>query len=812
MKRKSALSLLMLAVVAFVNPRLYGWSVEAHQAIGDIAQDLLTQSGQFGPVQAILGNLTLAQISTCADELRNFQSGGTPMSANCQHVFSTPTPPTGTAPWHFIDIPVSLTSPTHADVMTACANNCVLTQIDHWGSILADKSQSNAARLQALAFIVHFIGDLHQPLHSATRGSDNGGNAEQVSIDGGTTSLHHAWDFNLVNDIDSDPTSLALGLSAEIASAQAEPTTTPEGWALQSFQFARTVAYAGIPTSGTTTLSSTYIANAEPVVRQQIARGGVRLAAFLANALSGTAATPLPRPDHVVVVMEENHSFASIIGSSQAPFINSLVQQGALFTHSFAIEHPSQPNYLDLFSGSNRGVTSDNCPQTFSTENLASELSAAGRTFTGFSEDLPSAGSTVCTSGEYARKHAPWINFTNVAAAANQPFTSFPTDFTTLPTISFVIPNLLDDMHDGTISQGDAFLQQHLSSYIQFAQTHNSLLIVTWDEDDNSASNQIPTIFVGPMVKQGQFSESINHFSILRTLEDMYGLTHAGSAANAAPITDVWQQAAANFSISASPTSVSVAQGRTGSTTITTTVGGGFSSSVSLSVSGLPSGVSASLSPALIPAPGSGSSTLTFTAASTAASGTSNVTVTASGLGVTHTTTIALTIGSANASQLLGNPGFENGSSNPSPWTVTTSASPNRVINSTSAEPPHSGTWDAWLDGHGKTTTDSIVQQVSIPANVTAATLSFFLHVDTAETTTTRVFDKLTVQVRNASGGVLSTLATFSNLDHAPGYQQHTFDLTAFKGQTIQVFLQGSEDFELQTSFVVDDLSLQVSQ
>jgi hypothetical protein len=136
---------------------------------------------------------------------------------------------------------------------------------------------------------VHFIGDVHQPLHAATRGSDNGGNAEQVRIDGGTTSLHHAWDFNLVNDIDSDPASLAGRLSAEIAAAQAEPTTTPEGWALQSFRFARNVSYAGIPTgSGTTTLSSTYIATAKPVVRQQIARGGVRLAAFLANALPST--------------------------------------------------------------------------------------------------------------------------------------------------------------------------------------------------------------------------------------------------------------------------------------------------------------------------------------------------------------------------------------------------------------------------------------------------------------------------------------------------------------------------------------------
>src|SRR5262249_31288811 len=321
-----------------------------------------------------------------------------------------------------------------------------------------------------------------------------------------------------------------------------------------------------------------------------------------------------------------------------------VAQQGALYTQSCAVEHPSQPNYLDLFSGSNQGVTDDSCPHTFSTENLASELAAAGLSFTGFSEDLPSAGSTVCTSGAYARKHAPWINFSNVATTANQPFTSFPTDLNTLPTLSFVIPNLNDDMHDGTIAQGDTWLQQHLNSYIQFAQSHNSLLIVTWDEDDNSSSNQIPTIFIGPMVKQGQFTETINHFNVLRTLEDLYGLTHAGSASTATAISDVWKQATADFSVSASPASLSVLQGTSGSSTISTTVSGGFNSAVSLSVSGLPAGVTASFSSTSIAAPGSGSSTLTFTASSSAAVGTTNVTVTATGGGVTHTATIALTI------------------------------------------------------------------------------------------------------------------------------------------------------------------------
>jgi uncharacterized membrane protein len=682
-------------------------------------------------------------------------------------------------------------------------------------------------------------------------------------------------------------------------------------------------------------------------------------------------------------------------------------------------------------------------------------------------------------------------------------------------------------MHDGTIAQGDTWLQQHINSYVQFAQTHNSLLIVTWDEDDSSSSNQIPTIFVGPMVKQGQFTETINHFNVLRTLEDLYGLTHAGSAASATAISDVWKQVtsdfmvsaspaaismnqgssasstvsttitggfnsavslsasglptgvtasfspssiaapgsgnstvtisassvaaagtfnltvtatgggvthtttiavtvtaaqppdftlslapssvtvtqgssanvtvstsalggfnssvslsasglpsgvtasfspasvgtpgssnvtltasstaatgtvnvtitgsgggithtatlsltvnaaqAADFTVVASPSSLSLAQGTSGSSTITTNATGGFNSAVSLSVGGLPTGVTASFSSTSIAAPGSGSSTLTFTASGTATTGTSNVTVTATGGGVTHTAVISLTItanqaadfvlsasptslsvaqgtsgsttissaavggfnaavaltvsgapsgvtaslnptsiaapgngsstltltagstaatgtfnvtvtgtgggmthsvtisvtvtsaGGSTTSQILGNPGFENGPSNPSPWTLTSTHSPIDIINSSASEPPHSGTFDAWLDGFGATNTDTIMQQVSIASNATAATLSFWLHVDTAETTTTTKFDTLTVQVRNSSGTVLSTLATFSNLDHATGYQQHSYDLSSFKGQTIQVFLKGQEDSVLQTSFVLDDFALNVT-
>jgi hypothetical protein len=155
--------------------------------------------------------------------------------------------------------------------------------------------------------------------------------------------------------------------------------------------------------------------------------------------------------------------------------------------------------------------------------------------------------------------------------------------------------------------------------------------------------------------------------------------------------------------------------------------------------------------------------------------------------------------------QLLGNPGFENGTPNPAPWTATSG-----VINNSSTEPPHSGTWDAWMDGYGATHTDTLAQTVTLPSTLTTASLSFWLHIDTAETTTTTAFDTLKVQVTNSSGTVLATLATFSNLNKNTGYVQKSFDLSSFKGQTIKILLTGTEDSSLQTSFVLDDFALTV--
>ncbi|WP_194897452.1 alkaline phosphatase family protein [Catenulispora pinisilvae] len=256
---------------------------------------------------------------------------------------------------------------------------------------------------------------------------------------------------------------------------------------------------------------------------------------------SAATAGTVPTPDHVVVVMEENHSYDDIIGSSDAPYINSLASSGALLTDSFAVTHPSEPNYMALFGGDTFGLSSDACPTNEgNTANLGSELLAAGKTFTGYSEGLPKTGSTTCSSGSYARKHSPWINFSNVPTSDSVAFSKFPTDYSTLPTLSFVIPNLDDDMHDGTVAEGDSWLQNNLSAYATWAQSHNSLLIVTWDEDDYTESNQIPTIIEGAGVNPGQYSEQLNHYNVLATLEQMYGLAPVGNSSGAAAITDIW--------------------------------------------------------------------------------------------------------------------------------------------------------------------------------------------------------------------------------------------------------------------------------
>jgi arylsulfatase A-like enzyme len=258
---------------------------------------------------------------------------------------------------------------------------------------------------------------------------------------------------------------------------------------------------------------------------------------------SAQAAAGVPTPDHTVVVVFENHAYNQVIGSSSAPYINSLKTNGASLSASYALTHPSQPNYFALFSGATQGITDDSCytPGFSSQPNLASELIAAGKTWGSYNEGLPSQGSTTCSSGDYARKHNPWFGFSNVPTSTAKTFAQFPSDYSTLPQVSFVVPDLCSDMHDCSVSTGDTWLKNNLSAYATWAKAHNSLLVVTFDEDNRLAGNKIPTVLYGQQVTAGSTSSTTyNHYDVLRTIEDMHGLPHAGNAASGKDITGIW--------------------------------------------------------------------------------------------------------------------------------------------------------------------------------------------------------------------------------------------------------------------------------
>lgn len=283
----------------------------------------------------------------------------------------------------------------------------------------------------------------------------------------------------------------------------------------------------------------------------------------IAVVLLSSCERKLPRPDHIIVVIEENHGYDEVINSPNAPFITQLANEGALFTDAHGVIHPSQPNYLAIYSGSTQGITGDTCLNgtSFTTPNLGAALIAKGFTFKGFAQTMPSSGFQECEylkssltgASLYARKHCPWVNWqgdqeNNIDSALSRPMTDFPKDFSKLPTVAFVIPDMDHDMHNigapgdaAAVQRGDQWLKENLAAYVAWAKTHNSLLIVTFDEDDFKTVNHIPTIFAGAMVKPGKYDEHINHYSVLHTIEGMYGLTTADTT-NAEKINDIWQR------------------------------------------------------------------------------------------------------------------------------------------------------------------------------------------------------------------------------------------------------------------------------
>jgi phospholipase C len=276
--------------------------------------------------------------------------------------------------------------------------------------------------------------------------------------------------------------------------------------------------------------------------------------------VTASAATPATAPSgasgalqHVVVIVDENKPATNIIGNSQAPYLNALASQYARASRYSAITHPSLPNYLALTSGTTGGITSD-CPPGGSclvtTPNLADSLAKAGLSWRMYAESMPKP-CDAANAGDYAVKHNPFLYYPSVtrdAALCAQhvvPFTQFATDLAAasgLPAFSFISPNLCNDMHDCSVATGDAWLAREVPAILAspaFAD-QRSLLMITFDEGD-SADNVVACVFAGPAAKRGFVStRPYTHYSLLRTVENGFGLTPlTGDDAAATPMSDL---------------------------------------------------------------------------------------------------------------------------------------------------------------------------------------------------------------------------------------------------------------------------------
>ena len=258
---------------------------------------------------------------------------------------------------------------------------------------------------------------------------------------------------------------------------------------------------------------------------------------------------------HVFVVVMENHAYTQVWNTSSSPYITSLGNAYARATNYTAITHPSLPNYLDLYGGSNYGITTDCSPSSschVNAKNLADNLTAKGLTWKGYMESMPS-NCDITTSGNYAPKHDPFVYFDDIRIntarcdAGVVPYTALANDLksaSTTPNFAFITPNLCDDMHNCSVSTGDSWLKSHLPSILNSpaCTVDKCLLILTWDEDDGSHGNKVLTIFAGSGAKTGGAvsSKTYNHYSLLKTVETIFGLpTQTSNDINAVAMTDL---------------------------------------------------------------------------------------------------------------------------------------------------------------------------------------------------------------------------------------------------------------------------------
>jgi phosphatidylinositol-3-phosphatase len=243
----------------------------------------------------------------------------------------------------------------------------------------------------------------------------------------------------------------------------------------------------------------------------------------------------VPPFHHIFVVIMENHSYAEIIGSSDAPFINDLADRYGLATNYHAVSHPSLPNYLALTSGDTFGLTTD-CTDCFqSAPNLVVDrVAPSGRTWRAYMESMPSAG-FVGDAYPYMQKHDPFIYYDNLREEPKRlanvvPYTELAADLAsaaTTPSFGWITPNMLHDMHDGTIAQGDGWLSEQIPALLSspaFTE-HRSLLFITWDENDDAPGNNVATLVIADDVPAGfRSGTAFDHYCLLRTIEAAWDL------------------------------------------------------------------------------------------------------------------------------------------------------------------------------------------------------------------------------------------------------------------------------------------------
>jgi phosphatidylinositol-3-phosphatase len=244
---------------------------------------------------------------------------------------------------------------------------------------------------------------------------------------------------------------------------------------------------------------------------------------------------PVPAFDHIFVVIMENHGFDEIIGSPDAPFINQFAAGHAVAANYVSVAHPSLPNYLALTGGDTFGVTTD-CTDCFqAAPNLAVDrIAASGRTWRGYMESMPSAG-YLGDAYPYMQKHDPFIYYDNIRTDPAQlanivPYSQLAADLgsaATTPAFGWITPSMLNDMHDGTVAQGDAWLSAEIPALLASPAwtQQRSLLVITWDEDDSAPGNRVATIVAAPGGPAGYSSAvAYNHYCLLRTIEAAWGL------------------------------------------------------------------------------------------------------------------------------------------------------------------------------------------------------------------------------------------------------------------------------------------------